>query len=112
MIMMSISKLIVNYIFTERPREEILAKQWIDGGAGDRILIELKIYDNDEYDCPVGTQSQYLIKMITLKLFKTHQSLWYTIVKIKMISPALKGASLEQGRNVEDGDASHEAGGD
>ena len=94
MIMMSISKLIVNYIFTERPREEILAKQWTDGGAGDRLLIEIKIYEG-EYDCPVDTQSQYLTNMIALKLFKTRQTLWYTIVKIKMTSPALKGASLE-----------------
>ena len=70
----------------------------------------MKIYD-DEYDCPVGTQSQYLVAMMTLKLFKTHQSLLYTIVKIKMTSLALKGATLEQGGNVEDGDASHEAGG-
>ena len=73
-------------------------------------MIEMKIFD-DEYDCPVDTQSQYLIEMITFKLFKTHQSLLYTIVKIKMTSLALKGASLEQGGNVEDGDASHEAGG-
>ena len=49
--------------------------RWPHFDRDKNLLIEIKIYD-DEYDCPVDTQSQYLIEMVTFKLFKTRQSLW------------------------------------